>query len=385
MNIALWSHSSSYVHLSKKFIEQGNFVDLYYDIPTKFKQKPMFFMSIAAPWGITSRESYNLHKLLTDTNTPHFFVNHKGAQYESNKFLTKNMCKEIGIPTASGVLITGKELKSNFYTYTKPFVIKLDVYQYGRQTIIVDSDNSDDVYQSLFGSGIFAINEESGVVIEEYVELKSEYSYHALFNKINWQFFGAARDYKKINDGDAGPNSMSSGAYSTQDVHQIVHEYADKIYNYFKTHNLRYRGFIFLGIGVRKDGVPILLEINTRSGDPELQVMVECIDNNLAELFFNASSDFRIPEIKFNGKQAVTVSLINKNYNWKINTLDVPNLKNVPNDIIYSMDYPSGYLKYGALTAVSNTRKEASDQIYKYLNTQYTGQYRYRTDIGILE
>jgi len=195
----------------------------------------------------------------------------------------------------------------------------------------------------------------------------------------------AARDYKKLEDGDTGYNSVSCGAYSTQDVDPIVHEYADKIYNYFKGIPIRYRGFIFLGVGVRKDGVPIILEINTRAGDPELQVMIECIDNNLASLFAQASSNYRIPEIKFNGKQAVTVSLLNSNYDWTVRAYELPNLTNVPDNITYSLDYPSDYLKHGVLTSVADTRQSASKQIYNYLNTQSVGQYRYRSDIGILE
>jgi len=382
MNIALCSKSSSYHHLSKKFIEQGNNVDFYYDNPVKFNQKPIFFMAS----GIPVCRTKELHTMLMTTRIPYFFVNNKCTEYENDKFVTKKMFKELGIPTASGFLINGKELKEKFYTYIKPFVVKLNyAYQYGRQTVVVDSKNCEDVYTSLFGTGLFNIKEEASIVIEEYVELSSEYSYHALFNYTNWQFFGAARDYKKIDNGDIGYNSVSCGAYSTQDVHTIVHEYTDKIYSYFKRYNLMYRGFIFLGIGIKTDGTPIILEINTRSGDPELQVMIECIDNDLADLFFNASSQFRIPSIKFNGKQAVTVSLINKEYDWTVKASDLPKLKDVPADIVYSTEYQNNYLKHGVLTAVTNSREDSSKIIYDYLNTQYTGQYRYRSDIGILK
>ena len=382
MNIALLSPSSSYQHLAKKFVEQGHVVQLFRDHPINFMKKPQFFMAS----GIPVCRSKDMHMMLNTNKIPYFFVNNKCTDYENDKFLTKNMFKELNIPTADGFLVDGKELKENFYKYVRPFVVKLNyAYQYGRQTVIVNDGNYEEVYQSLFTNGLYEIKETASIVVEEYVDLQREYSYHALFNFNSWRFFGAARDYKKINDDDTGYNSVSCGAYSTQDIDAVVHEYADKIYSYFKKINLNYRGFIFLGIGVRKDGTPIVLEINTRSGDPELQVMIECIDNDLASLFANASCDHRIPEIKFNGKQAVTVSIINQQYDWTIPASDLPELKDVPLNITYSQDYPNNYLKHGVLTSVADTRETASKVIYDYLDSKYIGQYRYRKDIGILK
>jgi len=382
MNIALISPSSSYQHLAKKFTEQGNSVEFFYESPIKLTQMPKFLMAS----GFPVCKDKDTHLLMKQNKIPYFFVNHKSTEYERDKFLTKNMFKELDIPTADGFLIDGKQLKENFYKYVRPFVVKIiNKYQYGRQTIIVNDGNYKEVYQSLFTSGLYEIPETIQVLVEEYIDLEREYSYHALFNFNSWRFFGAARDYKKLEDGDVGYNSVSCGAYSSQDVDKVVHEYADKIYSYFKKIKLNYRGFIFLGIGVRKDGTPIILEINTRSGDPELQVMIECIDNDLASLFADASCDYRIPEIKFNGKQAVTVSLLNSHYDWTIRACDLPNLQDVPSNIIYSVDYPSDYLKHGVMTAVADTRQAASELIYNYLNTQHIGQYRYRKDIGILK
>jgi len=382
MNIALLSPSSSYQHLAKKFTEQGNSVEFYYEQPVKLALKPHFFMAS----GIPVCRSKDMHMMLNSNKIPYFFVNNKCTDYENDKFLTKTMFKELNIPTADGFLVDGKELKETFYKYLRPFVVKLNyAYQYGRQTVIVNDGNYEEVYQSLFTSGLYEIKETASIVVEEYVDLEREYSYHALFNFNNWRFFGAARDYKKLENGDIGYNSVSCGAYSTQDVDKVVHEYADKIYKYFKKINLNYRGFIFLGIGVRKDGTPIVLEINTRSGDPELQVMVECIDNDLASLFADASCDYKIPEIKFNGKQAVTVSLLNSHYDWTVPANNIPNLIDIPSNIVYSKDYFSDGLKHGVLTSVAETKEAASKQIYDYLNQQYIGQYRYRTDIGILK
>jgi len=382
MNIALISKSSSYDHLASKFQKQGHSVEVFYDQALKLTTIPKFVMASGIP---VCRDSY-VHTLLTNNKIPYFFVNNKCTEYENDKFVTKKMLRSLNIPTPNGELVNGAELKTNFRNYKTPFVVKVNyAYFYGRQTVIVTEENREDVYNSLFGKSLYHIKDNASVVVEEFVELEREYSYHALFNYNSWRFFGAARDYKKIDDGDVGYNSVSCGAYSTQDVDKIVHEYADKIYKHFKKLNLMYRGFIFLGIGVRKDGTPMILEINTRSGDPELQVMVECIENDLARLFLDASCDYRLPEIKFNGKQAVTISLINKHYDWTIPAYDLPDLKDIPSNITYSKDHFADGLKHGVLTAVSETKEKASKIIYDYLDNQYLGQYRYRKDIGLLK
>jgi phosphoribosylamine-glycine ligase len=379
MNITLVSQASSYRHLATKLKSQGNTVTMFPGTPITIDTNPKFVMAD----GISiCRESY-LHNLLSSFNIPYFFVNKESSEYENDKFLTKEMLISLGIPTASGFKINGKTLKENFHIYTKPYVIKLhEVYQYGRQTVIVNDDNCEEVYASLFTPSLYTIEDQTVLIVEEYIKLTNEYSYHALFNLSNWQYFGSGRDYKNMYEGDIGYNSLSFGTYSLQEVDPIVHEYTDKIYNYFKNKNLKYHGFIFINIGVRQDGIPIILEINTRSGDPELQVMVECIDNDLAELFYKASNNEYIPDIKFNGKQAVTVTLINQQYNWKVPPIDFPKLKDIPDNITFSLN-GHRVIKYGVLTTVADTKENASKIIYDYLNNQYIGQYRYRKDVGI--
>ena len=214
----------------------------------------------------------------------------------------------------------------------------------------LNEENYKTVYEDLFSiliSGdhkITNIQRDTRLLIEEYVELKKEYSYHALFNKVNWQYFGAARDYKKQQEGDTGPNTVSMGAYSLVDVDPVVHEYADKIYNFLKAYlqeDEYYKGFIFLGIGVDKNNVPMILEINTRSGDPELPVMLDTIDNNLTHLFYAASADIKIPEIKHNKKESVVVRIVNRIYDWTVPASFLPKFENIPNGSKITVDYDS--------------------------------------------
>ncbi|NBU81490.1 MAG: phosphoribosylamine--glycine ligase, partial [Flavobacteriaceae bacterium] len=102
-------------------------------------------------------------------------------------------------------------------------------------------------------------------------------------NESNWQFFGSARDYKKIHEGDKGHNYISSGAYSLNKPNFKINEYADKIFQHFKSIGIPYKGFLFIGIAYMENGDPIVLELNTRSGDPELVPMISSLENNLSE------------------------------------------------------------------------------------------------------
>lgn len=431
MNIALLSSTSSYHHLGRLLEKEsstvyqfgasrlikpyGNYIPMHTwlslrdpvddKIKTFFESTKDTKLDYVMTAGLTIPKMSSVHTELTERKIPYFFVNPKLADMERDKSITKQLLTKLGIPTPKFQKADGAYLYENFFKIPRPYVVKINyLYLYGKQTIIVNDDNCKEVFEELFSLyttgdyGIANIQKDTRLLIEEYVELKKEYSYHALFNKTNWQYFGSARDYKKLYDGDKGPNSVSLGAYSVVDVDPVVHEYADKIYNFLKSYlqeDEYYKGFIFLGIGIGKDNVPMILEINTRSGDPELPAILGTVNNNLSELFYAASADLKIPEVRHNNKETVVVRIVNKIYDWTTKASFLPKFENVPDDIQQSFDsgpqppedpeteYKS--LKYSIFTATDKNRKKAAEKIYKYLDSQYLGQFTYRRDIGILK
>ena len=432
MNIALLSSTSSFHHLGRMFEKEsstvyqygasryiqphGKYVPMYKWLPINknvdaemadflevTKDKKIDFVMTA---GLVTPRSEVLHSELKSRNIPYFFVNPKITDLELDKSLTKKLLEKLGIPTPKSQKVDGAYLFDNFKKIPRPFVVKLNyLYQYGKQTIIVKDENHEEVFEDLFSTyttgdyRITNIQKNTSLLIEDFVQLKREYSYHALFNKANWQYFGSARDYKPLYEGDRGPNSVSLGSYSMVEVDPVVHEYAEKIYNFLKKYlaadNDFYRGFIFLGIGVDQNNVPHILEINTRSGDPELPAILGSVDNNLTELFYAASADLPIPEVKHNNKSTVTLRVINRVYDWTTKASFLPRFENVPKNIIQSFD--SGFqpsdkvedeykvIKHSIFTTTANTREQAAKRLYKYLDSQYLGQFMYRRDIGILE
>jgi phosphoribosylamine--glycine ligase len=352
--------------------------------------------------GLSVSKNLMIHAELKERNIPYLFVSPAIAELERDKSLTKQLLNKLSIPTPKFQKVDGGYLYDNFKDLPRPFVVKLNsVYQYGKQTIIVKDENYKEVFEELFSlyttgdPKITNIDKKTSLLIEEYVELKQEYSYHALFNKSNWQYIGSARDYKRLNEGDSGPNTVSLGCYSVVDVDSRIHEYADKIYTFLKNYlgDSHYKGFIFLGIGINQDGVPMILEINTRSGDPELPAILGTVENNLTELFYAASADLTIPEVTHNNKETVSVRVINRIYDWTVPASFIPKFENIPDDIIVGFDggpikhngQESRLLKHSLLTTTANTREEAATKIYNYLDAQYIGQYTYRRDIGFLK
>ncbi len=353
--------------------------------------------------GLPVPRSTFIHDYLKERKIPYLFVNPKVTDLERSKHLTKQLLAKCNIPTPNYQKIDGRHLYKNFKTIPRPFVVKLDfVYQSGRQTIVVDDGNYETVFEELFGylvngdAQLTNIALDTEIVLEEYLEIKREYSYHALFNQSNWKYLGSARDYKKLKEGDVGYNTVGLGCYNVE-ADPVVHEYADKIYNFLKDYLGRtksfYRGFIFLGIAVDKNNIPHILEINTRSGDPELCSILGSIENDLSELFYAASADLPIPDVIHNNKSTVSIRVFNRIYDWLKPASFVPKFENIPDNIIQSIETCAGatmgieryYIKHSLFTTTADTRQEAAKRIYDYLDTQYIGQFTYRRDIGYLE
>jgi phosphoribosylamine--glycine ligase len=334
-----------------------------------------------------------IHDGLKFLGIPYFFIQPKLVRLEADKAFTKKMLAKIGIPHSTGEEITGKYLYENYKSLKPPFVLKvISAYQNGRQTHVVTEENFEEVFLDLFSvkdgqdPRCTNIRSNTKIFLEKFVKIKREYSYHFISNASGWKYLGTARDYKRVKEDDLGFNCASMGAYNTDDIDPQVHEYADKIYNHLKSHNYIYKGFMFLGIAVDENDVPIILEINARAGDPELQAILGSVKNNLADLFLACSLDLPIPDIVHNDNKTVTIRVVNSDYQWIRPASFLPKLGPLPENIICGIEgTDSFYIKHSVFTASNTTHKGASKILYDYLDKQYMGQYRYRRDIGILE
>ena len=429
MHVAILSSRASYHHIAqllekdsqidkiyhfganKSCLETDKYIPIHYDLTDHKDLNDQVVMSLHGDFkklkidfALSSNRNVlkneKIHSMLDEFNTPYFFVYPGLMRLENDRVTAKDMLKKLRIPTVSGRILTGEELRTKYMELSRPFVIKIvTIYMHGRQTIIVDNDNYQRVFEELFSihlgkpPNLLNIDSQTTVWVEDFIKLKREYSYHMLVNQKDWKFLGAARDYKKYQDRDSDFNTLGLGAYNINEVDPIVHDYAERIFvgiqNHLKTKGKFYRGFMYIGIGIDENDKPWILEINIRNGEPEIDVILPQVDNSLSNLFFECSINNSIPSVKRNDKKFVTVKLFNSMYDWTRPATQLPKIleSSLPDDITLSRDTPDSennyYINHSLLTTEAQTHKDASKKITDYLLTRELGQFTFLKDIGI--
>ncbi len=295
----------------------------------------------------------HLQNIIKSRKCPALLPSIGASRLEDDRLYAKKFLQSLNIPTAKLL----PEVPMD-----RLCVVKSNMDQNGLQTVITRGGTWDNY------------------LIEEYLT-GPEYSYHALLNNKCWKYLGSARDYKRAYDNDTGHNTIGMGSYSLKDrIDNVIHVYMDKIYNKLKSLNIEYVGVIYLGIMV-VGGVPHILEINTRIGDPEIQSIGETVVN-FTEMLLAAGRNEVIPAAVYTDTEAVTIKLMNVNYGSKY--------FEEPKDLLGN-EYIKFYkpedvsLTYGTLHTSGKTRQIAANSIYSYLKDKNLGTYRYRNDIGLLK
>lgn len=363
MSIFIFGMSPASVYIANKFLDDGYAVKHVHSHGGKYSKQQVLDhvcdslsknkYRLVFPTIFKNQRWPALQAIVKEQKCPAILPSMEASRLESSKLYAKRFLQNLGIPTARLLTETPADTA---------FVVKSDVYQDGLQTIITS------------GSGSWP-----NCIIEEYLT-GPEYSYHALLNNRGWTYLGSARDYKKLYDDDIGPNTVGLGSYSMKDrIEPIVHEYMDKIYFGLKKLNIEYVGVMYLGIMV-VDGVPHVLEINTRIGDPEIQSIGETV-TNFTDMLLATGQDQKIPEAVYTKTEAVTIKLINKEYGSEFfqEPIDLTGSHEIK--LCKSEDIS---VTYGTLHTIAESRQAAAHKIYTYLNGRDMGSYRYRTDIGLL-
>ena len=162
--------------------------------------------------------------------------------------------------------------------------------------------------------------------------------------------------------------------------HSVIN-YAKKIIKHLNDHGVEYTGIMYLGIMVDTLGNHLLLEVNTRFGDPEFSSILPTIDSDISSIFLDAALGKDLEPVKFNNRTGLSLRLINKDYSLtrKANTL--PLFADTPIDI--SVSNSDGYINFGPmLTTVADTLDESASIIHSYIKTIDLADYTYRKDIG---
>ncbi|MDP3675963.1 MAG: phosphoribosylamine--glycine ligase [Novosphingobium sp.] len=210
------------------------------------------------------------------------------AQLEGSKGFTKDLCARAGIPTARYDRATSLHAaRAALDGHELPVVIKADGLAAGKGVVIAETRAEaeaalDDMFDGQFG--------EAGaeVVIEEFLE-GEEASFFALTDGATILPFGSAQDHKRVGEGDTGPNTGGMGAYSPARVltpllqGEAIERIVAPTVRAMKEAGMPYSGVLYAGLMLTRDG-PKLIEYNARFGDPECQVLMLRLKDDLAEL-----------------------------------------------------------------------------------------------------
>ena len=240
--------------------------------------------------------------------------NQKAAQFESSKVFSQRFMEKYGIPTArSGMFDEPKAAKAFAESLGGKCAVKADGLALGKGVLICASvaEAARAIDEILVSRAFGAAG--SQVVIQEFLE-GMEISLHALCDGKTAKLFPTSQDHKRALDGDRGLNTGGMGTYSPTpfltdaQLADATKKILDPFLRGCVTEGIDYRGILYPGIMLTKTG-PKVLEFNARFGDPETQVYLTRLENDLVELL-DASVNGTLDKIELNWKAAASVCVV---------------------------------------------------------------------------
>ena len=246
-----------------------------------------------------------------------------GAQLEGSKAYMKGLLAEAGVPTARyGTFTEAAPARAFLDTMAPPFVIKTDGLAAGKGVLVTDdlaeARNTVDDYLSgrAFGDAGQTLVIEEGLV-------GPEVSVFAVCDGRRGVLLSPAQDFKRIGDGDTGPNTGGMGAFSPYlpegdlaagELERIVaDDFIAPTLAALRGRGIDFRGVLYAGLMLTSDG-PKLLEYNVRFGDPETQVVLPRMSSSLVELLAQAAAGSIEAQPTFSDEAMVNVVCASEGY-----------------------------------------------------------------------
>lgn len=226
------------------------------------------------------------------------------AQLETSKAFTKDFMRRYEIPTAAYALCTSMdEVVAELPRFSVPVVVKASGLAAGKGVVICNTHHEAEAAAAGMFSGVLLGLAETEIVLEEFLD-GEELSFFALSDGTRAIAIAAAQDHKRVGEGDTGPNTGGMGAYSTDSLMSddllrwTLTNVAQRAVDGMRSDGMEFRGVLFCGLMLtpRRDGTvqPMVLEFNTRFGDPETEAILLRMETPLLDLL-DASVD-GIPE-----------------------------------------------------------------------------------------
>jgi phosphoribosylamine--glycine ligase len=319
------------------------------------------------------------------------------AQLEGSKAFAKKFMQKYNIPTAAYLEVNQQNITEGLAfldTLSPPYVLKADGLAAGKGVLIIADINEAKAELQAMLSGKFG-QASATVVIEEFLS-GIEFSVFTLTDGRDYVLLPEAKDYKRIGEGDTGLNTGGMGAISPvpfvdealwqKVIHKIVKPTIDGLYQ----EKMDYTGFVFFGL-INVNNEPYVIEYNCRLGDPETEVVVPRIDDDLVVLFQAAiDKNLHGKKIRQSPMSAATVMMVSGGYPEDFEK----------NKVITGFDEVKGSIVYhagtvekdgqivtsgGRVLAITTLHKEFKQAVATSIanaeKIRFDGQY-FRKDIG---
>lgn len=321
-----------------------------------------------------------------------------GAKLEGSKEFSKKFMEKYQIPTAKYQSFTSENITEGNVFLEKlapPYVLKADGLAGGKGVLILE--NLEDAQKELenmllhqkFG------NASEKVVIEAFLD-GIELSVFVLTDGKSYKILPAAKDYKRIGEGDTGLNTGGMGAVSPVDfadadfLEKVEKQIVIPTIKGLKKEKIHYKGFLFIGL-MNVKGNPYVIEYNVRMGDPETQVVLPRIKSDFLELLEGvAKENLSQKKIKINPQTACTVVVAAGGYPEKYEkNKTIKGLEKVKKSIVFhagtqknAKEILSNGGRVLAFTSFGDTLLESLEKSYASIENIHFSEMNYRKDIG---
>jgi phosphoribosylamine--glycine ligase len=311
------------------------------------------------------------------------------AQLEGSKAVAKEVMVAAGVPTADAhTCSTPAELNAALDAFGTPYVVKDDGLAAGKGVVVTD----DRAVAVAHGADVLAAGHR--VVVEEYLA-GPEVSIFAITDGTVGRPLLPSQDFKRIGDGDTGPNTGGMGAYAPLDwipptlVDDVMASVVEPTLAEMSRRGTPFVGLLYVGLALTSVG-PKVVEFNCRFGDPETQVVLPLLDTPLAGVLYAAATGTlgRTPPLVWRDDAAVTVVVASAGYpvaprtGDPISGADRPGVIHAGTRLADDGSLVSSGGRVVCATAIGDSLAAARDAAYALVNSIALAGSQHRTDIA---
>jgi len=271
--------------------------------------------------------------------------NQKAAQFEGSKVFAQDFMAKYGIPAPrSAIFDSAAEARRFAVSLGGRCAVKADGLAFGKGVLMCSSEaEAEKAIEEILVNKIFG-TAGARIVIQEFLE-GTEISLHALCDGKSAKAFPSSQDHKRALDGDAGPNTGGMGAYSPTPFlseTQLAETGRGILEPWLRgcaAEGIDFHGILYPGVMLTREG-PKVLEFNARFGDPETQVYLTRLENDLVELI-EASVDGTLEKMELKWSPMVSVCVV-----------------------MASQGYPASYVKGRSIQGLENAARLPNVKVF---------------------